>query len=403
MKDGIAFGFHGCIDFECIWDEGRLQALTDAFHVSLADLGGDESVDSERDILLAVLWHMKQGVGGEFVPSSSADVLAFAKRFDYRVTIGGTAARAAIAARKIGYGSALQSCCNNILFERLLPGDIHFISSVAEQDGEIYPHVSLQYPAGCRIRLADGSFTTVRPNRVLFSRDPDSMAMRITDRFHPMISDAKVMLLSCFSEVQDEALLKSRLQDTIDTIQHLAPAHFVIMEDGCYSVKHFRTLVRQTLALYLDALSMNEDEFFELLGRELDLLDPVQAEAAIREVYERIRIPNLIIHTAYWALAWGRDAKRLQKSVTYGVWMASTRFRLGDDFGLSDFTDTGTLADHPEGRAFCERLRQSAGDLMYCVPGKQLGHIAAPTTVGLGDFFAGGLAAGMADTCPITD
>jgi len=330
------------------------------------------------------------------VPTSSADVLAFAKRFDYRVTIGGTAARAAIAAHKIGCGSALQSCCNNALFEQLLPGEIHFISSVLEQDGEIYPHVSLQYPAGCRIQLTDGAFTTAKPNRVLFSRDPDSMAMRITDQFYPMISDAKVLLLSCFSEVLDEAVLRSRLRDTVDTIRHLAPDHFVIMEDGCYCVKHFRALVHQQLAPSLNALSMNEDEFFELLGHEIDLLDPEQVDASIKAIYGRLGIPNLIIHTAFWALAYGRDAQRLQKSITYGIMLAATRFRLGDHFDQSDFERTRLLSDHPGGTYLCESLQTKNGDWLYGMPGKKLDYIRMPTTVGLGDYFAGGLAAGMA-------
>ncbi len=396
MKDSIAFGFHGCIDFECVWDEAQIHTLIDAFHVSLADLDGHRAVDSERDILTTVLWHMKHGVGGEFVPTSSADVLDFANRFDYRITIGGTAARAAIAAQKIGYGSALQSCCNNALFEQLLPKDIHFISSVKEQDGEIYPHVSLQYPAGCRIQLKDGAFTTARPNRVLFSRDPDSIAMCITDRFYPMISEAKVLLLSCFSEVLDETLLLSRLDDTVDTIRHLAPEHFVIMEDGCYTLKEHRYLAHRKLSPYLDALSMNEDEFFELLGHDIDLLNPDQVEASIKEIYEHIHIPNLIIHTEFWALAYGKDAQRLKKSITSGVILASTRFRLGDNFDQNGFVETGFLSDHPDGQSLCKHLHQKTGEMLFCVPCKMLDHVKTPTTVGLGDYFAGGLAAGMA-------
>ena len=396
MKDSIAFGFHGCIDFECVWDTDRIHQLIESFQVSLGDLDGHGTVDSERAILTTILWHMKHGIGGEFIPASSIDVLAFAKRFEYRITIGGTAARAAIAVQKIGFGSALHSCCNNAMFEQLLPAEIHFVSSVLEQDGEIYPHVSLQYPAGCRIQLIDGAFMTTKPNRVLFSRDPDSMVMRLTDQFYPMITDAKVLLLSCFSEMLDEALLCSRLHDTVDTIRHLASDHFVIMEDGCYIVKHFRTLVHQKLAPSLNALSMNEDEFFELLGHKIDLLDPDQVEASIKETYERLHIPNLIIHTEFWALAYGKDAQRLRKSITYGVMLASTRFQLGDNFDHSDFERTCHLSDHSGGQLLCTNLQIKYGDLLVGVPGKRLDHVKTPTTVGLGDYFAGGLAAGMA-------
>ncbi len=397
MKNKIALGFHGCIDFECEWDIDTIHGLIQEFAVSFSDLADDGEIDSERKILLAVLRHMLRGIGGEFVPESSSVVYRFAQRFQYRVTIGGTAARAAIAIQKLGYGSALQSCCNNAWFRKHLPKEIQFISSVAEREGDVYPHVSLQYPAGCRIRLLDGSFVTSHPNRVLFSRDPDSIAMRITDRFYPMISEAEVFLLSCFSEMLEEDLLISRLEDTIATIRSLSTNRFVFMEDGCYTKKNFRTLAHRKLAPHLNALSMNEDEFFELLGHDIDLLSPDQAEAAVKEIYGRLHIPNLIVHTALWALAYGNDAQRLKQSITCGVVLASTRFRLGDDFNQADYTDTALLGDHPEGKAFCEALNRSAGAMVCCIPGKKLNHVKTPTTVGLGDYFAGGLVAGMAE------
>lgn len=396
MKNKIALGFHGCIDSECEWDTDKIHELIHEFGVSFSDLADDGVIDSERKILLAVLRHMLRGIGGEFVPESSAIVYSFAQRFQYHVTIGGTAARAAIAIQKLGYGSALQSCCNNALFKKHLPKEIQFISSVAERDGDVYPHVSLQYPAGCRIRLLDGSFVTSHPDRVLFSRDPDSIAMRITDRFYPMISEAEVFLLSCFSEMLEEDLLLSRLEDTIGTIRRLSPNRFVFMEDGCYMRKNFRTLAHGILSPYINALSMNEDEFFELLGHDIDLLSPDQVEAAVKEIHDRLHIPNLIVHTALWALAYGRDAYKLKKSITCGVVLASTRFRLGDDFSQADYADTALLGDHPGGKAFCETLNRNIGAMVCCIPGKKLDHVKTPTTVGLGDYFAGGLVAGMA-------
>ncbi len=396
MKDKIALGFHGCIDFECVWNIETVQALIREFAVSLSDLRISGDVRSQRDILIAVLRYMQRGIGGEFVPSHSSDVIEFARRFDYRVTIGGTAARAAIAMHKLGFGSALQSCCNNALFRENLPPEIHFISSIAEQTGEVYPHVSLQYPAGCRIQLADGEFTTQRPNRVLFSRDPDSIAMRITDAFYPMIAEAEVCLFSCFSEVLDEAVLRNRLMDTVQTIDHLPAGCFVFMEDGCYTVKHFRQLVHRALAPYLNVLSMNEDEFFELLGYAPDLLNPGEVETAVQEVCKALGMRNLIVHTALWALAYGQDAQQLIHSITCGTMLASTRFRLGDDFQLQDYRETCALPDDLQSVQFCEALRRNVGPLVACVPCKALDFVTHPTTVGLGDYFAGGLAAGMA-------
>lgn len=395
MKKEIALGFHGCIDFECEWNSTILQELIHEFSVTLDDLTEECTVDSERTILTTILRHMLHGIGGEFVPTRSSIVNDFAERFDYRVTIGGTAARAAIALDKIGISSALQICCNNDLFKQLLPEGVQFISSIEESNQSIYPHVSLQYPAGCQIHLLDGSFITSKPNRILFSRDPDSIAMRITDKFYPMISEAKVFLLSCFSEMLDESLLLSRLKDTINTIKKLPNDSFVFMEDGCYEIRKLRFLVHKTLAPYLNAISMNEDEFFDLLGHPVDLLNSDQIALSVKQVYQRISIPNLIIHTSLWALAYGKDAKRMEKSLQNGVAMASTRFRLGDAFTHEDFIATNLLEDNPLGSAFCSELRLKLGGMICCVPGKELSHVKKPTTVGLGDFFAGGLASGF--------
>lgn len=398
MHNKIALGFHGCIDYECVWDARIFQELIDTFRIRLQDVALLPQIYAERDILISVLWHMMQGSGGEFVPESSEEVENFANRFKYRITIGGTAARAAIAIEKLGLPSYLQICCNNALFHQLLPKKISFVSSIRSPEGRIYPHVSIQYPSGCRIKLLDGSFTTKNHNRVLFSRDPDSISMRITEAFHPLISDVNVFLLSCYSEMLDEDLLKSRLHDTIETINSLAPDKFVFFEDGCYHIKPFRHIVHKMLASHVDAISMNEDEFTELLGDTIDLDHPEEVFCAILSVYKELNFRNIIIHSSKWALAYGEDARKLRNSLINGICLAATRFRLGDNFDRFDFNQTMAMCENSAGKLFADQLNAGHSDVLCCVPAKELSEVQQPTTVGLGDYFAGGLLAGMIKT-----
>ena len=72
--------------------------------------------------------------------------------------------------------------------------------------------------------------------------------------------------------------------------------------------------------------------------------------------------------------------------------MASTRFRLGDDYGKSDYEQTRKLPDSRKGIEFCKALSAKVSDKsLFALPGKELSFIAKPFTIGLGDAFAGGM------------
>lgn len=71
--------------------------------------------------------------------------------------------------------------------------------------------------------------------------------------------------------------------------------------------------------------------------------------------------------------------------------MASTRFRYGDHFGTKEYQEIKEAPDEEKGLRFCTAIEQEAGESICCLPSKELGYVTHPTTVGLGDFFAGGL------------
>ncbi len=392
MGEKIALGFHTCVDFEMTWDAQVVEQMIQEFGVRDEEIvSGDIPVSSQRDLLISSLWHLKQGMGCELVPDTNQICLDFANRFRYRVTIGGTATRAAIAISKVGYESTIQLCCFNKYMKELLPKEIHYMVGVKEAREEIYPHVILSYPKGARIRANDIDFTTPRENRVMFSRDIDSLRMEISRDYAAMIQEAEVFLLSCFSEILEEDILEDRMNRTRSLLKTLPDDTIVVMEDGCYIRKDFRIYVHQALREVVDVLSMNEDELQEYIGRRIDILDVEQVLWAVKEVYEKVRVPTLLVHSGAWALTYGKNAGKYEQALEGGITMAATRFRCGDDFGRKEYEETGRLADNPKSVEFSRKIEEEAGEDICCLPCKDLSFVENPTVVGLGDFFAGGL------------
>lgn len=396
MGEKLAMGFHTCVDYELKWDTKIMEDQIKAFDIHADELKLDIEIDSERAIWIYCLAHLKAGIGGECVPTESQFVVDFAERFNYEITLGGTPTRAAIVLDKLGYHSALQTSCYNKHVKRLMPERVNALPGVAPDHDDIYPHVVLQCNGGVRIQANDIDFVTPRENRVMISRDIDSLYMPVLpDEFGEMITDAEVFLLGCFSEILDKEVLAGCLEKTKALFSHLPEDAFVVMEDGCYVVKDFRYFTHEQLAPYATILSMNEDEMQEYYGKRIDILDPQAVKEAIEYVYERIGIKTLLVHSAAWALAYGEKAPIMKKALEGGIAMAATRFRIGDDITPEEYQKTMDMPGRPDSIEFGKQLKELLGDQFCLVPCKDLSFVENPTVVGLGDSFAGGLLPGL--------
>lgn len=391
MGEKIALGFHTCVDYELSWDAAIFTALINKYDIQNKEIAVDIMVDSERALIIAVLAHMRQNIGGEMIPTTSKIAEDFAGNFPYNITVGGTATRAAFSIAKLGYSSALQVCCFNEHIRRFMPEEVHYFSSVGKGHNTIYPHVIFQYPANFHVCSNDINFTTSRPNRVMFSRDLDSLYMQVSEDFAPYIIEAEVFLLSCFSEILDFEILKDRLKKTGNLLGHLPPDALVVMEDGCYVQKEFRYYVHKILQPVIDILSMNEDELQDYVGHCIDILNPAEVAEAVKYVYAHAKIPILLVHSAAWALSYGENPAFLHNALEGGIAMASSRYRLGDNFARKEYEESKLLPNRQSSTDFCESISKMLGSNICCIPCKNLDFVQNPTTVGLGDFFAGGL------------
>ena len=390
MGASIVLGFHSCVDFELQWDQKKFEDLIKSYHISDGELTLDLPVDSQENMVRILLAYMKQGRGAEFTPSTSSLCFDFSKHFHYKITVGGTATRAAIALGQLGYPTALSMvCCNRYIKERL-PKEIQYYANTGEASEEVYPHVVFTYPGGAHIQANDIDFITPRENRILFSKDRNSANMVISQGFAPYLLQARVMLISCFSEVMEEEILQKRMEEVNQLLTHLPPRAFVIFEDGCYIQKPFQKAVHKALRKRLDALSMNEDEMQDYIQERIDLSHPPSVAAALASIYRQLQVPLLIVHSSRWAIAYGKQASRMTEALQGGIALASTRFMYGDDYGQAEYQQTALLPEREDSISFCKELETLLPDCI-AVPSKDLQFVKSPVVVGLGDCFAGGL------------
>ena len=391
MEYYIAAGFQNTVDFELEWDQQRLETLIRQHGICCEEIDAVSPIESQRDLLRTLLYHMAHNTGSECLASSSQITRGFAQHFNYQITLGGTAVRAAMALEKIRYRSVIHACSLNKHFCRLIPRQVHWVSSVPDEGEDFHPHVILQYPANAHIKVGDIDLTTQRPNRVIFAHDPPSVALHITEAFGDEVCHAPVFLAASFNIIKEEAVLRQRLKTAIQIINRMPQQRGVVMEDACFENPKMQQIVAQTLAPYLNVFSMNEDELQDRLGRRIDVRNTDQVARAIQEVYVQLNMPTIVCHSAYWALAYGQPVKGMRQALEAGVCMAATRFRMGDSYQRSDYQQTMAMPPREWAREFAARLEAMLGQELICVPGKDLDHIAQPVTIGLGDAFIGGM------------
>lgn len=396
MGEKIAMGFHTCVDYELVWDTKTVEEQIRAFDIHAEDIKQCTEVNSERDLWIECLAHLQAGTGGEIVPEKPEICETFADRFKRNITLGGTATRAAIVLDRLGYSTVLQTSCYNEHVERLMPDRVHVISGVSKDHHVIYPHVVLTYHANTRVCANDINIVTPRENRILISRDIDSLNLPVlSDEFGPFITDADVFLLGCLSEILDKSILEDRVEKIKKLWKYLPQDAVKIMEDGCYIKKDFRFYVHEQLASMTDILSMNEDELQEYIGERIDILDPEIVLNAVQTVHKNSGIQTILVHSAKWALAYGKMAPLMTHSLTGGITMSATRFRIGDEFTPQDYKETMSLPDQEESVVFSKKIEKLADQPICCLPCKDLSYVKHPTVVGLGDSFAGGLLPGL--------
>lgn len=387
MKEKIILGLGNNIDYEIVWNSEVFENLILRYGIQDEELSGNPTVDSERNLVISILSFLKSGSGGERFVSSSDIIERFAQNFEYKITVGGTSVRAAIAMRKLGYTSALHLVTTNDDVRRLIPPDSPYVCSNTKDSS--YPHLIVQFRKDTHVKAADIDICTSRSNRIIYDNDYDNIVMNLNEDFADLITDAKIFLVSGFNAMQSQELLTNRLESLLRIMKKLPKDALVFYEDACFYDPGVSKLIHSTLADSIHIFSLNEDELQFYLGRRVDLLNEVQIKAALEDIQNLIHAPLIVVHSMYWALAYGEKAMQVSKALKGGITMATTRFRFGDDFTVENYMETEGLLPNSAGVVFAAELKKLLGDKICCVPVVHVEESNA-TTVGLGDAFVGG-------------
>ena len=387
MSEKIALGLGDNTDYEIIWNSQVLEDLIVRHSIRAAELAIDKPIASERDLVVAILGFLQAGTGGERHVAASAIVEEFAQYFAMKITLGGTSVRAAIAMRKLGYTSALHLVTINEHVRRLIPQDSPYVCSNTVDSS--FPHLIVQFDKGTRVRAGDIDICAPRANRIILHDDTDNVIMRLNEEFGDLVTEAKVFLISGFNAMRDEQLLVDRLASVKRMLARLPEDAHVFFEDAGYYNPNFHKLAVNTLAQRITIFSLNEDELQGHLGRTVDMLDAAAVKAALADLHQLIPVPVIVVHSMYWALAYGDTAPSMAHALKGGVTMATTRFRYGDDFTVENYRKLENLPPNPEGAQFAAAIGGFLGRKVCVVPVAQVDQ-SNGTTIGLGDAFVGG-------------
>jgi ADP-dependent phosphofructokinase/glucokinase len=391
MTHQLVLGLGGCVDFEITWDASVLEDLARQYRIGIAELDVAVPIRDERSLVCSILAFLRSGTGGERFIETSQLAVDFAGRFDARTSLGGTCVRAAMAIAKLGVPSLVHLVSIDDNVRRLLPESVDYLCSATADT--LDPHLIVQYPAGAVVRLADGEVRSAHPNRIIYVNDPPNRDLVLSSELPNALTHAQAFLPAGFNVMRDPALLRQRLTFLQAAMHRLPTSAVVFYEDSGFHDDNLRMIVSHEFSGRIDVHSLNEDELQTYLARSVNLLDVAEVKQALADFFHRFSIaPTVVVHTKYWALAFGKQPERYAAGLRGGVELAGVRYRNGDDFTLDDLAEVRALPPHPDGQAFAEAIAAELGESVHCVPSKLI-QTDRPTTIGLGDTFVGGFLA----------
>lgn len=395
MSEDLVLGFGGCVDYEVEWESAAIERHAVELGIHRHEIDASTPVLDERSLLLSILGFMNVGSGGERHIASSQIGIGFAQRHRFRPSLGGTNVRAALALAQIGIGSVVHVVNDSDLARMLYPQRLEILNSGTLDS--LHPHLIVQYPAGATIQLPDGAVTAKHANRIIYVNDPPNVELRLHPQLPAVLSRAGVLLMSGFNAIDDPQRVRERADELRTAIENLPPAAIVYYEDAAFHSSEVRTEVTREFKGLADVHGMNEDEVQSYLGRQVDLLEPAEVAAAVRELRTGgyLLAPTLVVHTKRWALAHGPLAARLRPSLRRGIDFASSRYLYGDDLSVATLRQVESLPRQAAAMLTAAATEEALEDCV-CIAARQL-EVQRPTTIGLGDTFVAGFLAALAD------
>ena len=386
-EEKIALGFGGNVDYEIEWDSAVFEKLIDKYQIRDDEISDAVEIRDMRSLLLSILGYIRSGSGAEVFVRDPETIEDFSKLFNYKITIGGTNARAAVSMAKLGYASRLHVLGRNEHLRRLLPQEGTKIW--AEDKDSLSPHLIIQYRKGTEINTPGLRLRAECANRIIYVNNPSKTAMKINFAFFDNLEGIEVMMLSGLNSTHERDYLVRLMEKLSASLSAMPRSIRVFFEDSCYHVQENAAIVQKALCGYIEVYSLNEDEFGKYMGTKINLLDPAEVYSLLSRLKEMIPVPAIVVHTKYWALAYGKDAEKYRPCLKGGICLATTRFRYGDDITPERYRETSALEKDPLGASFSGKIQSLGGGKICCEPSLDARETRI-TTIGLGDAFVGG-------------
>lgn len=396
-ENKIVVGLGNNIDYEFDWNSLDFQSYVDSYRIRFDEIQNvPVTVQSERDLVVAILNRIYRQSGGEYFLSSPELATAFARSAEKKITMGGTGIRAAIGLAKIGIPSTAHLVTMNDFVRELTPSLCTAVWAGTSEN--LYPHLIFQFPEGVSIHLdgaPEGVVRSTVSNRVIMSNDSDNIRLPVSPLLPDALRSARVFLLSGFNVMGDREILLDRLTRVKDALRELPADGEVFYEEASFIVPEMRKTIFSEMDGLIDVYSLNEDEIEELAGAAVDMTDPADVLRRIGHLRETNRLKTVVLHTKHWGLIYGPEPDRYQEKLSAGIRMAATRYAKGDHFTMQDFEATARAELSPEGVRFCSRIPESYRKNAVCLPGYRIElENGTATTIGLGDTFVGGFLSG---------
>jgi ADP-dependent phosphofructokinase/glucokinase len=393
--EGIVLGLGGTVDYEVQWVPSVLESLAKDWGIRLSELTDLREIETERDLLVSIIGFIKRGIGGERNVVDPAIIHSLAGRLPYTVTLGGTPVRAALVMAVRGVLATVHLVSTNDETRALLPEGTRTVSSALEDS--LFPHLIVQYPAGASLHMADGMVSAARANRLIYTYDPPNEELVLAAELGDAVSRSSLFLISGINIFKDEALLRERLTQLSSVCERRPPDGMVIYEDAGFHIPGFSQIVREHLLPFIDVYSLNEDEAQDYLGRAVDLTDPAQVVAMMKDLQSLIPAQHLMVHTHLFAAMIGPEAESFTPAIDAAVHMASAKYHFGDSLTPEELLSLSSFPRNLVAGPIEKELRAAFGSSCAFSTGFLL-DTETPTTIGLGDSFIGGFIAELAHT-----
>ena len=391
----ILLGFSNNIDHEIFWNQDFFNELILRYEICYEDINGLGEIQSIRDLLITILFCVKNNIGLEYHVNNFTTLYEFSSLFKYKITHGGTAIRAGIALNIMNKSCAVYLSSYSQDIVNLLPSKIHYLN--CSKYTESYPHIIIQYPENTTFNLSGKKIFSPKAERIIFVNDAINenilIDQNITDSYFPF----KVLLISGLNTIKCDSLIKKNLNNLNNIIRKSSDKTFTFYEHAGYHNLRIERLVRDFIFPKVNFFSMNEHEFAGIIESYEFIENPEFLVNSLISLRTRYEFDKILIHTSRWSLLFGNESAKFKDCLQNAINISSARMVFGDYLNFTDYSNVGNSLEIENKSLEFSKYFNCIGESDFCCLPSYKITSENPTTIGLGDFFVAGFISSLSE------